>query len=276
MKPQGLALVMVLSTGCFTATVDDGAPTADGAGSSEPLPMPPAPDHAATAPPARSASGLAIPVGPDRVGLYRDDPNEKWFTITTPEGADGMLHLGFAENPDAPKPNGFIRVHDASRRPIDDGSKKWHSLGVSGGREYLVSARLDSDARDAAIAFMFEPVIDAYEPNDDLRAAAHLASGERIDVRMFAPRERNAGVDADFFHVTTNEKHWVRVQLHNPSRVQSFCVDVVADAVAHVGTSCSDTDIDAAFLLPVLTEDVFVKLTGTTGPYVSQMTISML
>jgi hypothetical protein len=59
----------------------------------------------------------------------------------------------------------------------------------------------------------------------------------------------------------------------NGSPGTTYCIDVIADEDQPVGGTCSSGDLDAAFLLPEHSKNVYVRLSGPSAAESSSLTV---
>ena len=204
-----------------------------------------------------------------------DNPLEAWHhwsTIDIPAIADGLLELNIAETPDRPIAAAQIAVFDAEKRPIGTGYQGWFTASVVAGRTYHVDVIADPSKGEVKLLQSFKPVIDQFEPNDDVAHATTIAPGKASEVHIFATHEKK--VDNDYFRVVTKGKRSLRVNFASGSRATVYCADVIADGDIPVGGTCSSGDLDASFLLPEHTGTVFVRLSGPSTGETSSLTVT--
>lgn len=195
-----------------------------------------------------------------------------WHTIDVPAVADGLLELNIAETPARPIEAAHIAVFDADKRPIGTGYKGWYTASVVAGERLFVDVIADPAKGEVKLLQSFKPVIDDFEPNDDIAHATTLVPGKPSQVHLFATHEKK--IDIDYFRVVTKGKRSVRLHFENGSRSTVYCADVIADGDVPVGGTCSSDDLDAAFLLPEHSGTLFVKLSGPSSGDTGSLTVS--
>lgn len=194
-----------------------------------------------------------------------------WSTIDIPPVADGVLELNAAETPARPIAANQITVFDADKKPIGTGYKGWFTASVAAGGRYYVDLFADPSKGDVKLLQSFRPVVDMFEPNDDIDHATVLTPGKPAEVRLFAPHNKK-DADADFFRLPAKGKRSVRLFFANGTG-DTYCLDVIADGDAPVGGTCSRGDLDAAFLMPEHSDNVYVRVTGPSGADASSLTV---
>lgn len=194
-----------------------------------------------------------------------------WSTIDIPTVAEGMLELNAAETPERPIAANQITVFDADKRPIGTGYKGWYSAAVAAGTRYYVDVFADPAKGEVKLLQSFRPVIDMFEPNDDIDHAALLLPGKPAEVHLFAPHDKK-DADADFFRLPAKGKRSVRLFFANGTG-DTYCLDVIGDGNRPVGGTCSSGDLDAAFLMPEWSNNVFVRVTGPSSAQASSLTV---
>jgi hypothetical protein len=195
-----------------------------------------------------------------------------WSTVDVPTIADGVLELNVAETPERPIAANQITVFDAEKKPIGTGYRGWFTASVAAGTRYYVDVFADPSKGDVKLLQSFKPVIDAFEPNDDIDHATVLTPGKAAEVRVFAPHGKK-DADADYFRLPAKGKRSVRLFFANGSGA-TYCIDVIGDGSQPVGGTCSSADLDAAFLMPEHSGNVFVRVTGPSGAETSTLTVT--
>lgn len=193
-----------------------------------------------------------------------------WFTVDVPAVADGILELNAAETPDRPIAANQLTVFDSARRPIGSGHHGWFSSAVAAGQRYYVDVYADPAKGEVRLIKSFKPVIDTFEPNDDIDHATTLVPGEPSEVRLFTTKTKDD--DTDYFRIPAKGKRTVRLSFANGSR-KTYCLDVIADGNQLVGGTCFLRDLDASFLMPEHSENVFVRITGPSASESSTLTV---
>lgn len=220
----------------------------------------------------------AVPAG-EEASVPGDMRGDRFFAVAVPAGSDGVLTLEAEAAPGAAAP--AITVLDASGRAVDGffsdppgGARRATSIAASGGRTYFVQARGGSAF---TLRTRFVAVADAFEPNDDVASARPVASGETIDLRLFAGHDTNAGVDVDFFRVVLAGEGTVRIQIGGGGGAQAFTAKILAEGVLPLGEASTPAgaDLDATFALPPGARDVVVALTGPSSTRASKATFSV-
>jgi hypothetical protein len=136
-----------------------------------------------------------------------EEGDEDFYKVTIPAGLDGYLKVKVTEATDAlytvtiydetKTERGYDASDSATTNPFEFSHK------VSAGKTYYLKV-LDqnSAAQSYALDVTFEPVVDAYEPNNTYETAKALTLGQATNVIMFAGDQTNDGNDEDYFMVT--------------------------------------------------------------------------
>ena len=222
--------------------------------------------------PASETKSAPTPAGESEEGDSPYAAWHHWTTVDVPPVADGMLELNAAETAERPIAANQISVFDADKKPIGTGYHGWYSLSAAAGARYYVDVFADPSKGDVTLLQSFKPVIDSFEPNDDKEHATVLVPGKPSEVRLFAPHGKK-DADTDFFRLAAKGKRNVRLYFANGSPGMSYCIDVIADDGEPVGGTCSSGDLDASFLMPEKSNDVFVRLTGPSKAATSSLTL---
>jgi hypothetical protein len=194
-----------------------------------------------------------------------------WSTFDVPAIADGMLELNVAVTADRPIAANQITLFDAAQKPVATGYQGWLSTAVVAGQRYYIDVYADPSKGEVKLLQSFRPVIDSFEPNDDTQHATVLVPGRPSEVRLFATHKK--GVDTDFFRLPAQGKRNVRLFFANGAPGTTYCLDVIGDNDVPVGGTCSSGDLDASFLMPEHSGNVFVRLTGPSAAESSSLTV---
>lgn len=135
-----------------------------------------------------------------------DEDDEDFYKVTIPAGLDGYLKVKVTEATDAlytvtiydetKTEGGYDAADSATTNPFEFSHK------VTAGKTYFLKVRDQNDAAQAyALDVTFEPVVDAYEPNNTYETAKSLTLGQATNVILFAGDQTNDGNDDDYFMV---------------------------------------------------------------------------
>jgi hypothetical protein len=136
-----------------------------------------------------------------------DEDDEDFYKVTIPAGLDGTLKVKVTEATEAlytvtiyddtKTERGYDAADAATTNPFEFMHR------VTGGKTYYLKV-LDQNDRSEQykLDITFEPVVDAFEPNNTYETAKTLTLGQATNLILFAGDQTNDGSDEDYFMVT--------------------------------------------------------------------------